>query len=114
MKKVLTIIITLCLIMNLSACNKKEENVGGWSDVKDSSITAELKEKFDEACVGYTGMSFEPIELLKTQVVAGTKYKFLCNGTTVTPNGETKKVVVTIYEDLNGKLEITSVEDYTE
>lgn len=113
MKKVLVVMLTLCMLMNLVACGKKEDNVGGWTDAN-GEITSELKDKFDEALKGYTGMKLEPIELLKTQVVEGTKYKFLCNGTVVVPNGETKKVVVTVYESSDGKLEITNVEDYVE
>jgi len=64
---------------------------------------------FSAALEGYTGMSFDPIATLGTQLVAGTNYRILCAGTTVTAEPQTGLYVLTIYEDLSGNVELTDV-----
>ena len=109
MKK--TFVLLMILLCTLCACARKEERLGAFEDAEDKRITPELKEIFDQACEGYVGMDFEVLELVATQVVAGTNYKFLGNGTTVTLNPVTAKKYVTVYKDLEGKCRIIEVED---
>ena len=47
---------------------------GGWSITDDTSITPEAQEVFDQAMESFTGVGYEPVDLLATQVVAGTNY----------------------------------------
>lgn len=120
MKKLLLTLLTLTMILTVSACGKKEEKaqetelVGGWTEAQDSTITPELQTIFDKAFEGMVGASYKPIKLLATQVVSGTNYKFLAEQTTVTANPETKKVVVEIYEDAQGNVSVTEITDYKE
>lgn len=113
MKKLFTIL--LCLLC-ICACTPKQEEpaeniVGGWKDAEDGTITKELEEIFNKAAEGYTGMNFKPLQLLATQLVSGTNYKFLCEGTTVIADPVTSQKIVTVYQDLQGNCKITDVED---
>lgn len=77
----------------------------------------ELKENpdvnaaFEKALKGFTGVSYEPIAYLGSQVVDGTNYAVLCFEKASTASAETMLSIVTIYEDLEGKAEILSTED---
>ena len=85
--------------------------LGGWQAAEDGTITEELQEIFDKAAEGLVGVSYTPIELLETQIVSGTNYRFLCESRVVAPNAEAKQVIVTVYRDLNGNASITDVAD---
>ncbi len=97
-----------------AAEENKEEIVGGWEEAQDGAITEDLQALFDKAMEGMTGVDYVPVKLLATQVVAGTNYKFLCEGTTVVPDGETKMYIVTIYEDLQGGVSVLEIEETSE
>ena len=115
--KKITVLLFVAMLLLAAGCAKKdepEEILGGWSDVEDGTITEELQQKFDKAMEGLTGVGYVPLELLETQIVSGTNYKFLCDATTVSQTPETKKVIVTIYEDLQGNLSILDIEDAEE
>lgn len=113
-KKILVVLLVLVMVFSLASCKKDEPEpvVGGYTDVEDGTITDELLEIFNAALEGYEGAYLEPVELLQTQVVAGLNYKFLANETIVVPGATPKEVVVTIYQDLEGNVEITDVVDY--
>ena len=87
---------------------------GGWEAVEDGTITDELQELFGRAVEGLVGVEYTPIELLETQIVAGTNYKFLCESRVVAPDAETKQVIVTVYEDLDGNVSVTDISDAEE
>lgn len=119
-KKLLVILLAILTVFTLVGCKKKEEIeevagediVGGFQELEDHTLTDEYKEIFEKAMEGYTGMNFEPLEILAKQVVAGMNYRFLVNATAVVPNAETVKKIVTVYQDLSGNCSITNVEDY--
>ncbi|MBR0462536.1 MAG: hypothetical protein IJJ00_07485 [Erysipelotrichaceae bacterium] len=115
--KKITVLLFVAVLLMAAGCAKKDEPepiVGGWSEVEDGTITEELQQKFDKAIEGLTGVGYVPLELLETQIVAGTNYKFLCDATPVYQDAETKKAIVTIYEDLEGNLSILDIEDVEE
>lgn len=115
MKKLLIALLTITMLFTATACSKKNENLpGGWTEAKDETITPELQTVFDKAFEGMVGASYKPIKLLGTQVVSGTNYRFLAEQTLVTADAETKKVVVEIYEDLQGNVSVTEIVDYKE
>ena len=86
---------------------------GGWQATKDTAIDDKAQAAFDAALDGYTGMDLEPIDLLATQVVAGTNYCFLCRSAVVVPDAVPGYSLVYVYEDLQGDAEITSVQEIT-
>lgn len=89
----------------------QEQMEGTWTKAEDGAITDELQELFDKAMDGLEGVSYTPVELLETQVVSGMNYKFLCDSQVTVPNAEVKQAVVTIYESLDGKVEILDITD---
>lgn len=101
-------------LWNKALDNKEEtdeELVGGWQKAESSELTDEARAAFEKATKGLVGVDYKPVALLGTQVVAGTNYRILCEATVVYPGAETQKVVMTIYEDLDGNASILSIED---
>ena len=87
--------------------------VGGWQVSEDAGtnmLPQRAATAFSGALADYVGMGFNPVALLGTQVVSGTNYKFLCVGTTVTAEPTSGLYVVTVYENLDGKATVSSVE----
>ena len=113
LKKVFLAMSVIMILLASAGCTSKKETVidGGWSTVEDGTITDELQELFDKAVAELDGADYKPVKLLETQVVAGTNYKFLCDATVVSPDAKTKQAIVTIYQDLEGNVEILSIED---
>ena len=132
MKKLIAIITIVALVatlISLAACagNPKEHNpekedaneaenntstnvpaVGGWTIDTDAKGTLpdDVKEAFDAAIEGLTGVKLEPVTLLGTQIVAGSNYLILCKATPITPNGEVKWVLAKLYAGVDGTREI--------
>ena len=73
----------------------------------------ETKAAFDKAMECITGMSYEPIACLGTQVVAGTNHLVLCKGTATVPDAKPVFTLVTVYEDLNDGAEMIEAADLT-
>lgn len=90
-----------------------DELLGGWQKADSPELTDEARAAFAKATEGLVGVDYKPVELLGTQVVAGTNYRILCEATVVYPGAETENVVMTIYEDLDGNASILSIEDCT-
>ena len=135
MKKILTLLLTLFMVFTLVGCGSKEDTpiveepeqqevvepikeepelVGGFIDVEDGTLTDELKDIFTKALEGLLGASYEPVELVATQVVAGTNYKFLANGTKTTNPITKGTYYVTVYEDLQGNVSLLDIETIEE
>lgn len=91
--------------------SQETELVGGWTQPASPAITKEVQAAFDKAMEGFTGVSYKPVELLGTQVVAGTNYHFLCDAQVVYPGAEPYQAMVTIYEDLDGNASILDITD---
>ena len=125
MKRIILVLLTLILAFVLAACGGKaepEENtsepesvVGGW-EVNEDSVPAELPGKaqkaFDKAIEAFNGGELVPVAYIGRQLVAGNNYQILCKSTTVTAEPVTMLQVVTVYEDLEGKAEITNITDF--
>ena len=117
MKKTISIVLMAAmLLLAMTGCASKkaqeaevtEELVGGWTTPEDSAMTDELQAIFDEAAAQWNGINLEAVELLGTQVVAGVNYRFLAQSTV---DGTTTQYTVTVYKDLQGNVELTSVEE---
>ena len=55
-----------------------------------------------------------PVTLEATQVVAGTNYKFLANGTKTTNPITSGSYYITIYKDLQGNVKLLDIETIEE
>ncbi|MBR6488154.1 MAG: hypothetical protein IKT20_04540, partial [Clostridiales bacterium] len=93
--------------------NKGEVVPGGWENAADPSITEEIKKIMSKATETITGEEYEPVAYIASQVVAGKNHAILCKATPSTKglSNEAKYVILTIYENLDGKCEITKTTD---
>ena len=80
--------VLLLLVIVTTAVPAFAATSGGWtvSKASYSFLTSGQKKIFNKAVKGLTGVTYKPVALLAKQVVAGTNYVFLCQGTTVTAN----------------------------
>ena len=90
-----------------------QKKTGGWEMAKDTTITENIKKVLDKATETLTGATYTPVAYIGSQVVAGTNHAILCKST---PSVAELKdpgsfILVTIYEDLQGKCEITETKD---
>ena len=84
---------------------------GGWqtAEIGRIQLTDDEKAVFDKGMEGIVGVSYEPVCVLATQLVAGTNYAFLAYGTTVTANPESSYYIVAVNEDLDGNAELKGI-----
>ena len=89
-----------------------EQIAGGWHtyDGTTPAYTDEEKAVFDKATEGVTGVGYELVRTLGTQVVSGTNYAFLARGTTVTAEPVTTWYVIVAYRDLSGNVSLSSAQ----
>ncbi len=97
---------------NVEQENAATEITGGWqadSFVGESTLNNDEREMFDSATEKLLGVNYKPVTVLATQLVAGTNYAVLAVSETVTESPVYNISVVTIYKNLEGKSEVTSV-----
>ncbi len=122
------ITITAILITSLSACTSNSAQassleisspggdirpIGGYTTPESPVITDELKIICDKALSSRTDMSYTPIALLSTQVVAGTNYFVLFSCRHLIDNSVDTYSLGYIYEDLKGNSTCTKMLDST-
>ena len=102
-------------IASMTAYGELDENAGsaeqldgGWAvkDVQDDGLMA-----FEKATEELVGVSYTPIRVLSSQVVAGMNYCVLCKAQVVAPNAEPYYTLAFVYEDLDGNAELTQFKD---
>ena len=86
--------------------------MGGWAAADDAAITDEVRALFDQAMEGLVGVNYVPVAYLGSQVVAGTNHAILCQATVVYPDAQPTWVVVFLYENLEGGVEILNIADF--
>lgn len=90
------------------------DDPGAWAQSESPVITDAEMAVFNTAVAGLTGEGYDPIAIAATQVVEGTNYCFLCEETVATPNTTDDYVLVYIYENSEGGVEITDVANLVE
>lgn len=75
-----------------------------------SAYTNDDKTVFDQAVDSLTDAHYELVCTLGTQVVAGTNYAFLARDTNATTDPHTSWYVLVVYQDLDGKVSLTSAQ----
>ena len=74
------------------------------------AYTDDEKAVFDQAVESAANADYELVRVLGTQVVAGTNYVFLARDATVAADPHASWYVVVAYQDLQGKVSLTSAE----
>ncbi len=113
-KSIVIVLFVLCIVATVKpAAVHAAADDWGWrvSKASYSFLTSGEKKIFDKAVNGMTGVSYRPVALLATQVVAGTNYVFLCQGTTVTIKPVNRWYVLTVYENLAKKVSLLSIKE---
>lgn len=86
---------------------------GGWTVAEDPAITDDINSLFCQALDSYqTGtitVSYTPVALLGTQVVAGTNYAVLSKASEI--NKGTSWVIIYLYQDLENNASVIRVAD---
>ncbi len=118
MKKLFALIFAAMIGISLTACgNDSTEKdvsgsdviVGGWTATESPEVTDEVKTVLEKATAEMVGSTYEPVAYLGSQVVAGTNHRILCKLTPATEKAESTYAIVTVYENLDGKCEITEI-----
>lgn len=91
--------------------NTPEGLMGGWQDngEQPNMLNDEEKAVFEKALEGLSGVGYQPVAKLASQVVAGTNYAFLAVGTVVAPEQIPHLYVISIYADLQGNAELKNI-----
>ena len=85
--------------------------LGGWTKADSPVITEELAELFEKATGDLLGAEHVPVAFIASQIVSGTNYMFIARSTMVTQDPTEHYSLITIYEDLNGNVEILDIAD---
>ncbi|WP_230013002.1 hypothetical protein [Pseudomonas chlororaphis] len=91
--------------MEIYRMTAQENFVGGWTPYH--KLTPKDQEVFKEALAGFVGVHYAP-ELVSTQVVNGTNYRYQSKAT-LPGSSESWQAVVEIYAPIKGKPHITQI-----
>ncbi len=92
--------------------NTTQDNLaGGWTNNSElpNMLDEDMNAAFDQALAELTGVDYEPVCVLASQVVAGTNYAILAKGTTVTAEAPTHLYIVSIYVDLENVATLNNI-----
>ena len=85
--------------------------LGGWSRPDSPVITDELAAVFQKGMEGLAGANYIPVAYIGRQIVSGMNHEFLCREKMVVPNAVETYAVIRLYENLEGKVEISDIRD---
>ena len=139
MKKLIAILLCALMLISVAACTKEPEPEpapieeppadsgetetepepepigepisGGWMIAEDTSLTDELRAIYEKGLEMHVGVDYTPVALLGTQVVAGTNYCFLSQGTVIYPGSTPMYKLVYLYQDLSGNVSVLRIEN---
>lgn len=122
MKKLFAFLLAAMIGISLTACGKdsgktdpgkavsdSDAIVGGWTSPESVAITDDVKAVLEKAASEMVGATYEPVAYLGSQVVAGTNHRILCKLTPAAEKAGSTYAIVTVYENLEGKAEITEI-----
>lgn len=117
MKKLFALMLTMLMVLALCACGQSKAPaaekgptvVGGWTISEDAALTDEARAAFEKAMEGFTGVGYEPLALIGTQLVSGTNYCILCEARVIMPDAAPYYALVYVYADLKGGAEILNI-----
>ncbi|MBR3108688.1 MAG: hypothetical protein IKH30_16125 [Clostridia bacterium] len=110
MKKLFSLILAALMLLIAVSCGYAELT-GGWTPSESPEITEERQVLFSKAFAGLVGVSYVPVAYLGSQVVAGTNHCFLAQATVIYPDAQPSYVLIYLYENFRGEVEIMNIAD---
>ena len=110
MKKFAVILLALLLVLP-AAVWADEPLAGGWTPAEDFTVTEERQAVFEKGLELLVGVDYVPVAYLGSQVVAGTNHVFLAQATVVYPGAQPYYVLIYLYQDLQGGVQLMNVAD---
>ena len=92
-----------------SVVQTENDEMGKWIVPESTEITDELKEVFEKALDGFTGVGYTPKLYLGYIVSGGTIHCFLCESLVIVPDAVPYWSLVYVFEDTEGNAAITNV-----
>lgn len=111
MKKLFALVLVV-LVLASAAFAEEGPLSGGWTASDSPEITDEIQAVFDKGLDGLVGVEYVPVAYLGSQVVAGTNHCILAQATAVVPDAQPYYVLIYLYEDLQGEVEILNIADF--
>ena len=87
--------------------------LGGWKATDSPRMSDEATAAFEKAMEGFTGVGYEPLACLATQLVSGTNYAIFCKAQVVYPDAKPYYAIVYVYEDLQGNAKLLKIVSLT-
>ena len=112
MKKIIALIMTVLMLLSLTAMAEGLGAAGAWEPAADPAITEEVQALVDQGLEGLLGVNYVPVAYLGSQLVAGTNHAILCQATVVYPDAVPSFVILYLYQDLEGNVSILNIADF--
>lgn len=109
MKRVIAWVLA-CFLLCSSVAMGEEPTLGGWTIAASSELTEETRLLFEKGVADLLGVTYTPVALLGTQLVAGTNYCFLCQATVVYPDAQPYYALVYLCEGLEGQVSVLQID----
>lgn len=93
--------------------SEPQESVGGWETSVEEvpRLTSEEEGIFTDALKQLDGADYKPVAVLATQLVSGTNYAFLAEGTPIDTQGDTAWFVIVVYRNLDGESSVSCIQE---
>ena len=120
MKKLMALVAALMMVMTLMCGAVLAEEkapgeipmIGGWTVAAEPEVTEAVQAMVEKGTEGLLGVNYVPVAYLGSQLVAGTNHAVLCQATVIYPNAQPKYVILYLYEDLQGNVQVLNVADF--
>ena len=121
MKKIITLMMAIAMLFSFAACGhaaaasledmEKIVMPGSYEKADSPEISDEIRDLIERASADKLGVNYIAVALLAKQIVNGTNYQILCKIEPVVPGAAAHYAIVTVYEDLEGNVQITDILD---
>ena len=102
-----------CDVTAPAAYDPNNPVAGGYGEPDSYAVTDEAKTAMQKANEADPNVTYEPIALLATQIVAGKNYQLFCKAT-LNDSGTSSFIIATVYADLQGNAELTAFSVFTD
>jgi len=117
-RKLVTAVTSLCMALGCIAGAAYAEPTlgggdvtGGWefSDIAAQNVSEDEQAILNKALEELEGVSYEAVDVIASQVVAGKNLAFLCKASVVSPDAVPYWAIVTVYKDVAGDATVSNI-----